>query len=435
MSSVRKKQRSLPSATNFRELMPSEGESLPVRRMRDEAMRRFENAGFPSVEVEEWRYTSLAEVAGSSYRRALPVAIERQAVEGFSFGDRASAEIVFVNGHVDTNLSLLHEQEGVRIRSYSGMARSEDSAELFHVLIDAPLVDLNTALLSDGAIVEIAAGARVEKPIHLVYVYSGSDGSDAAVTSHVRTRIVAGENASAHVVESHVGLDDHSAFVNSVTTLDTAQGARVEHSLSQHLGLGTTFVASILGIQQKDSTLRSSVITIGAALTRNELTIRLEGEGSELTMDGLYLIRGSQHADNHTVIDHVAPRATSTELYKGILAQHAKGIFDGKIIVRKGAQQTSSRQTNNNLLLSNDAIADSKPQLEIHADDVKCNHGSTIGQLDDESIFYLQSRGIGYDDARSLLTYAFASEIVERLSAVPLRERLQAILLQRMERP
>ena len=432
MSRVAKRERKLPSTTDFRELIRGDGESLPVRRLRDEAMRRFETAGLPSVAVEEWRYTNLATIARTVWERAEPVTLDRAAIERYSFGDRASAEIVFVNGCVDTNLSLLHEQEGIRIRSFAAIARSEDAAEHFAAGVEGPLVDLNAALVSDGAIIELGARARTEKPIHILYFYKGSDRPR---TANVRTRIVLGEAASATIVESHIGLDDSILFVNSVTTIDSTRGSRVDHTFSQELGLGTSLLATIAGVQQQDSSLRSSVISLGSSVARNEVTMRLEGEGSELTMDGLYLLRGTQHVDNHTVIDHASPRATSTELYKGILDDKSNGIFDGKIIVRKDAQQTSSRQTNNNLLLSNDAVADSKPQLEIHADDVKCNHGSTIGQLDADTVFYLQSRGIGKDDARRLLTYAFASEIVERLTAAPLRERLQAVLLQRMERP
>jgi Fe-S cluster assembly protein SufD len=187
--------------------------------------------------------------------------------------------------------------------------------------------------------------------------------------------------------------------------------------------------------QERDSHVFSHAIQLGGALVRNEIHAKLDGEGSECQLDGLFVLRGSQHVDNHTLIDHAKPHATSEEFYKGVLDGRSRGIFDGKIIVRKDAQKTSSRQTNNNLLLSNEAIIDSKPQLEILADDVKCTHGSTIGQIDEEALFYLQSRGIGLTEARGILTFAFASEIVGRLKVETLKSRLETALLGRIPAP
>lgn len=429
-SNPRTRELSFPAATDFRSLMILEGESLPVRRFREEAMRRFEAAGLPTTRVEEWRYTNLAPVARGVWTRVERSAVDRKVANDHSFGDEAVAEIVFINGLLDPTLSRMVEGDGVTIRSISAMLQSESTASFLETPAESPLVELNAALVRDGVVIDIAEKADAGRPIHLLFLYTNGSGS----LINVRNRISAGTQSSARIVESHIGLDDSNFFVNTVTTIDSAAATKVEHSFSQHLGKGTKLIATIHGLQQRDSSLRSSIFSFGGEFVRNDVTMRLEGEGSELTMDGLYLLAGELRVDNHTVIDHAAPHTNSTELYKGILDDRSNGIFDGKIIVRKDAQQTNSRQTNHNLLLSNDAVADSKPQLEIHADDVKCAHGSTIGQINEDSLFYLQARGIGREDARRLLMYAFASEIVERVEAAPLRKRLESLLLARMER-
>lgn len=421
---------SFPAATDFRSLMTHEGESLPVRRFREEAMRRFEAAGLPTTRVEEWRYTNLAPLARGVWSRAEKPAVDRKIVEEHSFGEEAVAEIVFINGFLDPSSSRMIEGEGVTIRSIGALLQSESMSSFLDTPAQGPLVDLNAALVRDGVVIDVAEKADASRPVHLLFLYTNGAGS----LVNVRNRIVAGALSRLRIVESHIGLDDSNFFVNSVTTIEAASATKIEHSFSQHLGKGTKLIATIHGLQQRDSSLRSSIFSFGGEFVRNDVTMRLEGEGSELTMDGLYLLSGDLRVDNHTVIDHAAPHTNSTELYKGILGDRSNGIFDGKIIVRKNAQQTNSRQTNHNLLLSNEAVADSKPQLEIHADDVKCAHGSTIGQINEDSLFYLQARGIGRDDAKRLLMYAFASEIVERVEAAPLRKRLESVLLARMDR-
>jgi Fe-S cluster assembly protein SufD len=247
-----------------------------------------------------------------------------------------------------------------------------------------------------------------------------------------RVVVVAGANSRATVVETFAGLEESNYLTNHVSEIYLAENARLDHTRvqteSEH-----AFNISLTAVHQKrDSHFFSHALHLGGGLVRNEIRAVLDGEGSECVLDGLYVLENAQHVDNHTVIDHAKPHTTSQELYKGILDGRSRGAFDGKIVVRKDAQKTVSRQTNNNLLLTSDAIVDSKPQLEIYADDVKCNHGSTIGQLDEESLFYLRSRGIGKTEARNILTFAFGAEITERLKVATIRERIEAMLLGRL---
>jgi Fe-S cluster assembly protein SufD len=241
---------------------------------------------------------------------------------------------------------------------------------------------------------------------------------------------VAEPGAQATVVERYAGTGRY--FTNAVTEIVAGDGAVIDHYRLQNDSDEAFHVSNTHVRQMRNSSVHTHAVTFGGALTRNDLDVVLDGEGASCVLDGLYLLEGSQHLDNHTKIDHVTPHAESLELYKGILDGKSRGIFDGTIIVRPGAQKTASRQTNKNLLLTNDAIADSNPTLEIYADDVKCNHGSTIGQLDEEALFYLQSRGVGLADARNILTYAFASEVVERMKLEPVRDLLARKLLERL---
>jgi Fe-S cluster assembly protein SufD len=282
----------------------------------------------------------------------------------------------------------------------------------------------NTAFLDDGAFVNIPRGAVLTDPIHLVFL---SEAPGAATVSHPRTLILAGPDSQATVVETYIG-DANVYFTNAVTEIVLAEGAVLEHYKVQKEGLSGFHVQTLQVRQERASNFTSHNLALGAALARTDLNVLFAGEGGECTLNGLFAGAGSQHLDNHTLIDHATPHCMSRELYKGILGGKSRGVFHGKIIVRPDAQKTDAMQTNKNLLLSKEALVNSTPALEIRADDVKCRHGSTIGQLDQGALFYLRSRGIGEEDARALLTYAFAADVASRIKVPSIREGVEAFL-------
>jgi len=321
----------------------------------------------------------------------------------------------------------------VTARSLAAMLSERADLVAPHLVArDGAFTALNTAFLHDGAYISIPEGKVIERPIHLLFV---STPLPEPQMISPRIVIVTGRSSEVRIVESFVGIGDATYFSNIVTEIIAGENSRIDHTRVQ-LESERAFHISLTSVRQlRDSRFSSHAIQLGGALVRNEILATLDGEGSECQLDGLFVLQGTQHVDNHTVIDHAKPHATSEEFYKGVLDGRSRGIFDGKIIVRKDAQKTSSRQTNNNLLLSNEAIVDSKPQLEILADDVKCTHGSTIGQIDEDALFYLQARGVGRTEARGILTFAFASEIVGRLNVETLKSRLETALLGRIPAP
>ncbi len=372
--------------------------------VREQAAQRFEQLGWPTPKQEEWKYTNVAPIARIHWKfgsDAAPVPPD------FRFFERAAQELVFVNG-----------RGAQRAPGSEHYARYAD-------YMRHPFTALNTANAQDGARIEIPDGTIVDGFIHLLFVGDGDE-----VWSHPRNLIVVGRNAQVAIVETYVGRGKY--FTNAVTELVANEGAVVDHTKIVCESLESFHIGTLQIHQERASAVTSRAVTIGGALVRNEINVALAGEGASITLDGLFTLGGNQHCDNHTVIDHLYPHCDSVELYKGILDGSARGIFDGRIIVRPDAQKTNSRQTNHNLLLSETAIVDSKPTLEIHNDDVKCNHGSTIGQLDEEALFYLRSRGIGEPEARGLLIHAFASEIVDRMKVEPVRELVRRQMFRSM---
>ncbi len=383
--------------------------------IRERAAETFAQLGWPTPRIEAWRYTNLAPVQrvpwqfGENAGRSATV---EAAVAAQTLAGRAILEIVFVNG------AFLHQTGDTRFVNRAAAASVADWE-------GNAMVALNFANAEDGARIEIPANAVVDGFIHLLFIGQG-DG----VWSHPRNVIVVGSNAQVTVVETYVGTGDY--FTNAVTEIVAGDGAVVDHYHVQCESLSAYHVGNVYIHEERAANVTSRSVAIGAALARAETHVKLAGLGASITLDGLFAGKGTQHLDNHTVIDHVEPHCESHELYKGVLDEHARGVFDGRIIVRPGAQKTISRQENRNLLLSETAIVDSKPTLEIHNDDVKCNHGSTIGQLNEEALFYLRSRGISEEEARGLLIFAFASEIVERMKIEPVREQIRRALFQQM---
>ncbi len=398
---------------------------LPVRR---EAIEWFAEVGFPTTRMEDWRFTNVAPIARTAFALAPAVATPEGALGRLGSVGYA-ARLVFVNGRFAPALSDAGELPAeVRFGSLAE-ALSREAARLEPHLARLaphrghPFVALNTALFLDGAWLELPAGLVLERPVLIVHVAAGAD--EPAMASP-RTLVVAGPSSQACIVEAYLGAGSNGAalLTNAVSEIAAGENAVLEHVKIQlerpdGFHIGTTQVR-----QSRDSNVLSHSIAIGGALSRNDLNIVLAEEGAEATLNGLYLGTDHQLVDNHTGVDHAAPHCNSHEFYNGVLDAHARGVFNGKILVRPGAQKTDAKQTNRNLLLSEDAVINTKPQLEIFADDVRCTHGATVGQLDEEAIFYMRARGIARDDARHILTHAFAGEILDRVRPADVRERL-----------
>ncbi len=408
-------------------------------KVRKSAMSRFEELGYPTTKQEGWKYTSVDSLTKIPFELATTDVkggrIESDLVERSAFYKKEDIRLVFVNGYYSPDLSvsqslpqgvvvgnlatILKENPKLVERYLTQTAKSQDNAFLA----------LNTAFLRDGSFLYLPKGVVIEKPIYLCH-YSWAVGR--ATVSHPRNLIIAEEGSGATIVEIYMGGGDETYFTNAVTEIFAGKNSVVDHYKLQQESGRATHIGSTDIHQDLQSNFSSFSISLGSNLSRNEVRTLLDAEGAECALNGLFMVTGEQHVDNQTSIDHAKPHGTSTELYKGILDGRAKGVFNGRIIVRPDAQKTSARQTNKNLVLSDDALMNTKPLLEIFANDVKCNHGATIGRLDENQVFYLRSRGLSELHARSLLTYAFASELVGRIKVAPLQTALEKLIFRRL---
>jgi Fe-S cluster assembly protein SufD len=409
-----------------------------LRERREQALERFEAKGFPTPRDEAWRGTSVAPIAHTAWqpadgrRRGEPVVAALHRL-GFAEAFKGS-EIVFVNGRYAPDLSSFFDVHGVEVVSLREALAGDGArlqGELGRLASDPehPFLALNTALFEDGVALFVAAGLHVEKPIHVLHL---STGDGAPTVSHPRTLLVVGRGSECTLVESYGGPAEERYFTNAVTEVRLEDGASLDHSTLERQSLSAHHVASLAVVLGRDARYANHAVTVGAALARNDIGVTLDAPGADAELLGLFVGAGEQHLDAHTRIDHAKPHGTSREVYKGILNGSARGVFHGRIVVRKDAQKTDAYQTNKNLLLSRDALVNSTPQLEILADDVKCKHGSTTGQLEEGALFYLQSRGISLEAARGLLTWAFASDLVQKLKLAPVRISLEAFLHDRL---
>jgi len=404
-----------------------------MRRLREAARGRFEELGFPTSRVEEWKYTNVAPIARTAFQPAaeVPSGELAEKLAGMRFADLGAPRVVVVNGRYSAELSSADGlPEGVQVSSLSKALETEPESLQPHLARCAPyenhaFIALNTALLEDGVLVRIAHRRVLNSPLYLLHV-TGVNGS--AVAWHPRTLVLAGRDSQARIIEGYLGLEEGVCFSNAVTEAVLGEGAVLDYTKLE-VETDQAFHFGALHVWQgRASSLHSHSLALGGRLVRNEIGVVLAGEGAEATLNGLYLVTGERHIDNYTTLDHAQPHCPSRELYKGILDGKAHAVFHGRIIVRPEAQKTDAIQRNKNLLLSAEAVINTKPQLEIYADDVRCTHGATVGQVDPEAVFYLRSRGIAAEQARSLLTQAFASEILERLQFEPLRRRLRETL-------
>ena len=430
------------------ELLALRQERDPVwlRQLREDAWQRFHAKGFPTTHDEDWRFTNLAALAKTPFRRLAKdsVAVAAAEIEKFRVAD-AACQLVFVNGHFAPTISDLADlPKGLEICSLLGAidcgmvgvapdgCASNGIEQHLGRYADARrdvFVALNTALWEDGAYLRIRRGAVIEKPVHLLYV---SAGDGAEVMTHPRSLIIAEPASHVSVIEDYVSIGDEAAFSNAVTELVAGQDAVVSHFLVGRENLSAFNVSTLRLEQARSANVSSHSILLGGGLVRNNVHPVLAGEGAECLINGLFVGAGHQHLDNYMMVEHAQPQCSSRQYYNGILDDHAHGVFHGRIIVHKDAQKTDAKQTNRNLLLNDNARIDTKPQLEIYADDVKCTHGATIGQIEDEHLFYLRSRGIKETSARELLLYAFAAECLDRMQNPAAREFAEGLIHERL---
>lgn len=404
---------------------------LPLRKA---GLASFAATGLPTLQDEDWRFTNLAPLKDFDFSPTLgqaPVDVPAEALDGVAFHELDAGRLVFVDGHFAPELSHPPDlSDGVEIRPLS-RALAEDSDALEGQLArdatveGAPFTALNQAYFTDGALIRLAAGRTLDQPLHLLFV---SSGTQAGAAVHPRNLILVGDGAAATIIEHYVGLQDQTTLTNAVTEMVVGANARVEHLRFQEES-ASAFHFGLLRLRMgRHSNVAAHSISLGARLFRHHIDPTLEGEGAECVLNGLYLVKGRQLADHHMVVDHAQPHGASHEYFNGILDDQARGVFHGRILVRPGAQKTDAKQTNKNILLSENAQVNTKPQLEIYADDVKCTHGATIGQLDRDSIFYLRARGIPLETARRMLIHSFAGEITNRIAYGPAREAVDEIV-------
>jgi Fe-S cluster assembly protein SufD len=402
-----------------------------VTERRRAGLDRFAEQGFPTIKQEEWRATDIRPITRAGYAAATePGTVDEATIEKLSFA--GTDRLVFVDGFFAPQFSRLSDlPAGATVGSLSqGFQAAPAVVEAHldrHAPQDHPFAALNSAYFRDGGFVHLKKGTVLERPLHLLFVATRAD-----VATFPRTLIVGEESSQGTVVENYVGLGEAAYFTCPVTEVVLGDNTHIDHTKVQSETLQAFHVAVQQSYQTRDSQLRSHSITLGGGLVRNDMGGMLDDEGGDLILNGLYLAAGDQHIDNHMRVDHAKPHCTSHELYKGILEGKARTVFNGLIYVHPDAQKTDAKQSNQNLLLSPDALANSNPQLEIFADDVRCTHGSTVGQLDEDAVFYLRSRGIGREAARSLLTWAFAVELVEGLRVEAVRKELEEFLFHRL---
>jgi Fe-S cluster assembly protein SufD len=407
--------------------------------LRKAGLASFADQGFPKLSDEDWRFTNVAPIAKLNFQLAKEVSVngaESKLIDESAFTKLSGHRLVFVNGFFSAKLSSIKPVSGgVRIENLSA-ALSKDSALIekhlgkFAHTAKNTFAALNQAFFTDGAFIFVPQGVEVAEPVQLIYISSATQNGETILP---RNLVIAEANTKLTVVESYISTGDVAYFTNAVTEILAGDNAAVEHIKLQDEAPDAFHIATIAGEFGRASNVTVHSFALGAKLSRTNIRTKLAGEGLECILNGLYLTRGEQLADHHMIVEHAQPHCASHEYFNGILDDKSKGVFHGRIYVHPIAQKTDAKQTNKNLLLSDDATADTKPQLEIYADDVKCTHGATIGQLNDESIFYLRSRGIDTASAKRMLVHAFAGEIIERIKCEPAREVIDKLVWDRLE--
>lgn len=418
--------------TEFRQLQPTlTGHDIAwLSDLRQQAIARFDQLGFPTSKQEQWKYTRTTAIEKYRFKSTTAAKDVPTLADIQAFLLTPSFRLVFVDGHFHPELSQLPETlpTGMVLTHLANAFVTHTHELETHLAChahdhDRHFAALNTAFMSDGLYLKLAPKTIVTHPIHALFIATTENS-----IQHPRNFIFAGDDSQATIIEHYISLKDVPYFTNTITELAIEQQAKIQHIKLQQesnkaFHIGTTDVH-----QQQNSDFTSHVFTLGSELTRSDTHVKLAGDGANCVLNGLYLLTQQQHADHHTCIDHSNPHTKSREYYKGVLHDQSRAVFNGKIIVQNNAKHTEAEQKNQNLLLSKGAEIDTKPELEIYTDEVKCRHGATVGQLSEDALFYLRSRGIPEDLARNILVYAFAKEMIEQLDHKPLRDKLQLLL-------
>jgi Fe-S cluster assembly protein SufD len=414
-----------------------------LRDIRDQSFAQFERAGFPTVQQEDWKYTNVSPIAKTSFRPVIAAngtALSKgDALAPFTYEETRNSVFVFVNGIFRGDLSSVKSLESIIAIKLDQALTDPEHESVIRDSLQRNQPDqqnsfalLNTALFAGGLFIRIPRGLEIETPIQLQFISEAIEG-EAAAAAFPRIVIVAEANSAVTIIESYAASDnDGFYFTNAIVDLVLEDGARCRHYKVQREGARAAHIATTRVDVGANAVYDTTTITLGAALSRHDINVTMDHEGASCSVDGLYMVDGNQHTDTHSVIDHRQPHCSSHQLYKGILDGKSRAVFNGKVFVRHGAQQTDAQQTNKNLLLSNDAQIDTKPQLEIYADDVKCTHGAAIGQIDEAMMFYLESRGINPVLAKNMLTYGFAEEVIEKIKIESIKRELDEAVLNRL---
>ena len=405
-------------------------------KQRQSAFDIFQESRFPN-RVEDWKYTDVKPIAKNTFSNITEsnMASDNNEIDEILIKDLDCVNLVFINGAYSEKYSdIKNISSKIVIKSMADALINDESLLKKHLTkhINQELSSftaLNTAFIQDGAYINISANTNIDKPINITYI---SRDSNHPFATHPRNLIVMGENSNATIIENYVGSGKVNYFTNSVTETVLLQGAVLKHYKIQQEGSSAFHIASLNTSQSKDSRFESHLVSIGGALVRNNINASLNEEGAEIIMNGLYMTEDVQHVDNHTRVDHLKPHTQSHQNYRGVLNGKSRGVFNGKVVVHPQAQKIEAYQNNANLLLSDDAEIDTKPELEIYADDVKCTHGATVGQLDDDMLFYLRSRAVDEKTARSLLTYAFADEVISEINIKEIQNKLERLIIGRL---
>jgi Fe-S cluster assembly protein SufD len=423
----------------FKDKLAGEGEASWLVRLRESAMERFEQLGFPTTFDEEWKYTNLAAIAKAEFTpgfEAKDSTLDESRLAPFAYAEAKSSRLVFIDGVYSRELSSLDAlPQGVVAENLADALKGERAESVREQLArhadynENALTALNTAFLSEGAFLLIPRGVRVETPIHLLFL---SVAQTSPTVSFPRVLIIAEAQSEATVIEAYASAVEGRYWTNAVVEVALEDGARIEHYKVQRESSRAFHTATTQVLLGAASSFDTTTITLGAELSRHNINVRMAARGAECRVDGLYMVGTGQHTDTHSLIEHAAAYCTSRQLYKGILDGKSRAVFNGKVFVHEGAMQTDAQQTNRNLLLSNDARVDTKPQLEIFADDVKCAHGATVGQLEEEELFYLISRGLNPELAQNLLTYGFAEEVINKIRIESIKAELDETVLNRL---
>ena len=401
-----------------------------LQEQREQALAKLRDAGLPGKHLEDWRYTDTRAVCSREWRHdddGSDTPLTEPELQSLRFPKLKCEELVFVNGQADKSLS---RQNGSA--PFASVADARQCAEfLCEKLPDQPdqrhgFALLNTAMFSQGTVIHVPEQVELEHPIHLFHIHTHTPNP---IASYPRSLILLGKHARATVIESYIGMDHDSLyFHNAVSDVRLEEGAQLRHYRITQEGDRAQHIGCVSVDQERDSSFFSHCVSLGGGLARIDIDARLRGSGAHAALHGLYVATGKKHVDHHTRIDHIAPHTSSDEQYRGVLNQYGHGVFNGKIVIHKDAQHTEAHQSNDNLLLSPNASIDTKPELEIYADDVQCSHGATIGRMDEEMLFYLRSRALDEHDARSLLVFAFAEKVIRNIPDAPIRQKLEHTL-------